>query len=512
MMSGQSDLFEQNRERSDTRIACVDLAAFPLQLLCRRHPDWRTLPVVAVAEDKPQAPILWVNEHARAMRILPGQRYAAALSLARDLRADVVSEGEIGDGINEVISCLRRFSPEIEAADEHPGVFWLNATGLQPLYHSLQQWADDAARALQELGFEVTIVVGFSRFGSYAIARHQQRTVLLCREPQIERTLLRQVPLKLLGITPRLRDSLHKLGIETLGAFLQLPSAGVRERFGVAAYQLHRLAQGVEWDPLRPQPLIEPLTQTIALAYPEGNVQRLLFLVKRALDQLLLQLAGRQLALTELLLTCQLEYRDTPYCETIKPAEATLDSRLLLQLVHLRLEHSPPQEGVTDLQLNCQSVSASTEQLQLFHQRPRRDLRAADQAVAAIRAEFGNDAVQIATMRDAHLPEATFGWLPFERTRQPQPTEEKLHLIRRIFSQPRCLPPQNHHVRDDGWLLSGVDRGPVEDVVGPFVLCGGWWDTAVHREYHFVKSRQGKWLWVYYDRLRRRWFLQGELS
>ena len=42
-------------------MACVDLPAFPLQLLGLRHPEWRGLPTVVVAEDKPQGVILWSN-------------------------------------------------------------------------------------------------------------------------------------------------------------------------------------------------------------------------------------------------------------------------------------------------------------------------------------------------------------------------------------------------------------------------------------------------------------------
>ena len=64
------------------RMACIDLPAFPLQLLLRRHPEWREHPAAVVDADKPQGVILWVNEHARSMRIRPGMRYAAGLSLA----------------------------------------------------------------------------------------------------------------------------------------------------------------------------------------------------------------------------------------------------------------------------------------------------------------------------------------------------------------------------------------------------------------------------------------------
>ncbi|MCC6653297.1 MAG: DNA polymerase Y family protein, partial [Candidatus Eisenbacteria bacterium] len=62
------------------RIACIDLPAFPLQLLMLRHPEWKDGPVAVVEHDRPQGRILWVNEAAREERILPGMRYAAGLS------------------------------------------------------------------------------------------------------------------------------------------------------------------------------------------------------------------------------------------------------------------------------------------------------------------------------------------------------------------------------------------------------------------------------------------------
>ena len=55
-----------------------------------------------VAEDKPQGLILWVNERARELGVLPGFRYAAAFSLTPALRAAEVSPTEIEKAITEV--------------------------------------------------------------------------------------------------------------------------------------------------------------------------------------------------------------------------------------------------------------------------------------------------------------------------------------------------------------------------------------------------------------------------
>ncbi len=93
------------------RLACVDLPAFPLQLLLRRHPEWASQPAAVVAEDKPQGLILWVNEKARQHGVLPGLRYAAALSLATELRAGAVASTEIQKGHQRANLSVHVFQP-----------------------------------------------------------------------------------------------------------------------------------------------------------------------------------------------------------------------------------------------------------------------------------------------------------------------------------------------------------------------------------------------------------------
>ena len=36
--------------------------------------------------------------------------------------------------------------------------------------------------------------------------------------------------------------------------------------------------------------------------------------------------------------------------------------------------------------------------------------------------------------------------------------------------------------------------------------------VTIHREYYFVRARRGDVLWIYYDRQRQRWFLQGQVE
>ena len=123
------------------RTACVNLPVFSVQLLLRRHPDWKNQPVAIVDIDKPQGTILQVNNHARSYRIMPGMRYAAGLALDGSLRAAVVSEKEIKETVAFLSNQLRCFSPRVEPATDEPGVFCFYLKGLKRLYGSLDIWA-----------------------------------------------------------------------------------------------------------------------------------------------------------------------------------------------------------------------------------------------------------------------------------------------------------------------------------------------------------------------------------
>ena len=553
------------------RMACVDVPALPLQLLMRRHPAWAAQPAAVVDRDRPQGVIEWVNEPARRTGVLPGMSYATGLSLAGGLRAAEVPPGDVAAGVDAIAELLRRFTPGIEPSRARLGVFWLDASGLQPLFASLVDWARGVWAHLGAAGFRGRVVVGFTRFGTYALARAgaeaagwgpDRRTVDEARWPDAgdavemdrrgadcgvtvfddaaaERRAARRVPLRRLDVDPALRDDLDKLGVRTVGAFLRLPAAGVRRRFGREAHRLHREAAGDLVVPFQPAPAVEPLARRLDLDAPETGVEGLLFRVKQALDPLLGVMASRRAALAGLELRLRL---DAPAAapraervERIRPAAPTLDVRQVLDLVRLRVEGLTLSAGVIEIALAVTPARATREQLRLFQEGTRRDLRAADRAVARVRAEFGDGAVVRAALADGHLPEAAFDWRPLDHVVRPVPAPDGvLSLVRRLFTAPRRVPSLRQRELD-GWMPSprqheldgrvSPRRRELDDRVsggaggsrtagmrGPYVVSGGWWRTPVHREYYFAGAGGRAWRWVYYDRRRRAWFEQGAVE
>jgi len=493
------------------RMACINLPDLPVQLLLRHNPDWRNQPTAVVDADKPQGTILQVNEHARRFKITAGMRYAAGLTLTGSLRAAVVPDKEIKKALDFISKRLICFSPRIEPAVDEPGVFWLDASGLERLYKSLTNWANGIQSDMSRNGFQVTVVVGFNRFGSYALAK-ARRGILVLKSPYEEQSAARSIPLDRLALEPEIRDLLAKLGIQTVGQFIQLPAEGIIKRFGQKTHELHRFASGAFDLPLQPEIPRFPATQRLVLDYPEIDMGRLMAIIERLLRSLLKILIDRAPALAEV----QIRFRFTQiaeHMERIRPAAPTRDVRQLLELIRLRLQSiNTLSEGVTEIALSGQYVEAMSEQQFLFETKPKRNLAAANRALARVRAELGDQAIVCARLLDGHLPEGRFTWETIDTLSHPRPVNgNKNCLIRRIHTKP--IPISCRSSPDTGRTSrSGLTKGCFERLIGPYILSGGWWRQPVHRDYYFCETRRGEILWVYYDQMRKRWFLQGRIE
>lgn len=566
--------------RPAPRIACVRVPDLPLQLFllageagasgpkrdagataaARRHP------VAVVDRDRPQGRILWADEIARRSGIVPGMAYAAALSLRGDLRAGEVAERDIEAARARILDRLLAFAPGVEPCPEDPGVFWLNARGLGRLHPSFERWAGEIrSELLRSERLESAVVVGFTRFGTYAVARSWRRgekpgrgarPVTVFRDAAEEDLAARAVPLDRLPLRPRARSGggsrdrparrsdaggldpgdrevLEKLGVETVGDFADLPPEGVERRFGKEARWLHALARGEIRPPLAPALPEPPLRERTFFESGETEASRLAEAAREMLGRILTRLAARGRALAALEVDLGLEDR-THLVERLRPAAPTLDAARLGELIALRLGALKLPDRVGGLEIRAEGRPAAPEQLELFSlpHSPPRDLDAADRALARIRAQFRDSAVVRARLEAAHLPEAQFVWEPLkgiprsparpraegggrgadEPGAPPGPAGgEPRRLVRRIYDPPLLLAPRPRH-EPDGWIVRSLERGSVVRLAGPYVVSSGWWREAAHREYHFAETAKGEVLWLYYDRLRRRWFLQGRVE
>lgn len=505
-------------------MACVDVPALPLQLLLRQRPDWARAPLAVVTDDDPNAPIEWVNRAARRKRIRVGQRYAAALSLCRELRAAPVPQATQDAAIEELTELLYGYTPRLEAEVERPGVFWLDPSGLDGLFGPLERWGTSLRSAVREQKFECTVVIGYARLPAWTIARHR-RGVFVVENAAEEAELTAEVPLASLEVPPgwrvgdartrtrvwaELRDAMLSLGVHTVGQLLALPRGDVGVRFGPDARTLHALFADALRPPMDPVLPDEPMVVEAEIDPPDSNHARLLFSVKGALHALMAELAGRALAMSALTLELTVEpganeTHGAVTTERLEPATPTRDALVVLELARLRLSTVQLEGRCERLRLVAEATALDGSQLTLFGGR-RRDPDAARRGIARLRAALGDGAVTRARLVPRWAPEAAFVYESAETVDAPRrPAERDAGLFQRaLYREPQAL-------RSDA---NGrpLTVPPVSAMTGPYRLQNAWWTSReVARDYFYAEREDGAVLWLFREP-RGRWFVQGRVE
>ncbi len=507
------------------RLACVDIPFFSLQVLFRREPDWKKGPAAVVDRDEPTGRILSINEAARRRGVRPGLSYGQALSLAGELRAAAVAQGTLDAARREVMELLSGFTPEVEPvrvdhqeADDI-GTFWLNASGLDMLYPQLSIWMQEARTALERRGFLSVIAVGFTRFGSYIVARSRRKPIVLS-SAQAEEQLARRAPLRGLPLSPRSLELLQRLGVQTVGDFLDLPAEGVARRFGREARATFQWAHR-ERIPMQPITLDRNASLIRRLDDPVGNLLLLTAYVDELLDELFQIVTRKQ----RLVASIRLELygdKELRSREQIRPAAPTDKAGVLKSLCRLRLSARQYDGGIDRIVMSAEEILPIHRNGELFDSVRRQATEAGRRAFALIRARFGNDSIRRPILLDEHLPEKRYAWEEVaeplfpsvvkraEATADGEPPARSQKPFSEAGPKNAALARTSRVVR----RLYECDAPPELDgktarlIAGPFVYTGKWWQPEERREYFFARSRRGL-LWIYREAGREVFRVQG---
>jgi len=515
------------------RLACVNAGDLPLQLLYKKHPEWRDLPAAVVSKDSPYGRILTANTRAGEYGIQAGLRYAGALSLNHELRADTIAEQTVAEGTDFLAGELGRYSPQVEIDRAEPGIYWLAAGGLSSLYPDLRTWCKVLRRCLAKSGFTATVAVGYTRFGCYAAAKSITDQVLF-PHPRSERAYALRAGIRVLKLPVKVVQRLEMLGVHSVGSFLELQPGAVGKRFGPEVKRLHRFAAGqLDIAPQPTQMQADP-QWVIKLPYAEPAGERLLDTIRRSLEQVTGPLRKSHRLIRELRICFLLDgtTQDSFLVEPIMPSSPSLDTDLLVNLIALRMENLRLPSAAAAIRMSAKTVAQRNMQNELFTVASRRSRQEVDKVFARLRGLWGNSCVQRALLEDEHIPERSYSWedlrrMPWESERdfrasvsagstaaestaagdlmvveqaqRLQPEGQGVQLrpvvgqaVRRIFSDP-CPPPRQDFTRY--W--------------GPYPISGRWWWGEQSRQYCYGETRSGEILWMRSNRSEGQWLQIG---
>jgi protein ImuB len=169
-------------------------------------------------------------------------------------------------------------------------------------------------------------------------------------------------------------------------------------------------------------------------------------------------------------------------------------------LTQTRLERYPLAGGVETLVLRCDELAQATPGGgDLFAEagaEPLASLR------DRLRNRLGQQAIRHLACRSEHLPE-----LAAATSAEPAATcETACGTLRPFWLMPEPVPLR---AGDDGSLHG---HGRLVLLHGPERIEDNWWEAPVSRDYFVAEGRDGGRYWVFRDRRRDRWYLQGIFS
>lgn len=458
------------------RIGCLYVPDLPLQALLRSEPDLGRLPVALMEGEGTRARVQAATLVARAQGVLPGQALQEAQALCPELILRWEDEARWEEAREAVLDAAAQVAPKVE--ELRPGLALIGAEGLRRLHGSEEGIAKALAAAAERLGFTARVAVASGKRVA-AVAAVQGEGVEIVAPGQ-ERAFLAPLSLRHLGASPALVETLHRWGIETAGAFAALPVEGVATRLGAEGARLHRLANGIDDEPLQPRPPPQRFEESSNWDHEVVVLEGLIFLLRPLLERLVDRLDCHAFSCGGLELHLALEPAGTLRVP-VEVAAPTRDLPTLISLCRSALERHPTHAPVRGLRVVAQPASARREQLQLFG-RPTVAPEKLATAVAKVAALLGDDRVGSARPEDSHRHEA-FAWERFDPPQAPN-GEEKVTLAEPVGGLRLFRPPLAAEVRMERDRLQAIQAGGVVGWVvsyaGPWRLDVGWYgaDTA----------------------------------
>lgn len=271
------------------QIICVLLPRFELTVAAGDRSELLQVPAALAPEPGGLQQVGEVSLAAEAFGVHSGMRLGEALARCPRLTLIPPDPAGVADFWERLLVRLESIGAAIEP--DRPGLVCFDSRGLQRMYGGRVEGVLTATR--RALGMPARFGVAPSRFAAVAAASNAR-----VRRPQIvtggreeARRYLAPLPVSLLRARPSLAElptALERLGIATLGAFAELPSAAVADRFGSAGLVAHELANGGD-SGLSPRPASEFLRESLDLPEASSGTQ-----LERALGMLIDRLLARR--------------------------------------------------------------------------------------------------------------------------------------------------------------------------------------------------------------------------
>jgi protein ImuB len=359
--------------------ACIFVPRFIVQASLRCEPEekrqaWGHRPVAVLDGPESLPRVFACNERAQLAGVEPGITKAQAAQCPDIvLRKRMPKQEQAAQ--DALMDCAAEFSPKVESTAQ--GFVTLDIEGTERIFGPPQKLIRSLAHHAARVGLEVNIAAASNRDTALLAAKGFTGTTVI--QKGNESGCLAQLPIEVLPLSEAQAEILDAWGIRKCRDLVLLPPVPLIERLGQAGLVLQQLARGEGVGVLVPTATPFRFEESLELEDPIENLESLVFILNRLLEQIAARLMSRSLATDELTLRLQLDVhqdRDTRkeldrevsdcWVRTLSLPVSMQNTKVLLKLLQLDLEQHRPDAAVKGVTIEARPARRRYTQGALF--------------------------------------------------------------------------------------------------------------------------------------------------
>jgi len=464
------------------------------------HPT-PSLPVAIVSSETKKSLVLQTNAQARAAGVEPGMtapqaqaRCAALVFRQRSATAEIEAQSLL-------LTCALNVAPSVE--DTAPGVCTIDVSGV--VSEERSRVLAHVICELRDLGLSATAGIAATPL----LARYAAQHTTSVRTVENANAFLHALPLSVAEPTAEITGILRSWGITTIGQFTTLSQPEVIRRLGAEGFALWQRARGGQTRPLHLYVPPRPFFATLDLEYEIETTEGVLFILRRFVDRLALELRTAGFVAAEMALVLKLA-DETTHERSFRLPEPTAEEDILFRTLYTYLESVRTAACVVGASLQMSPVRPLVRQPGLF-ETGLRDPHGFSETLSRVTAIVGNDRLGTPTLEDTHRPDAVKLSMPLSLVPaldQP-PVWPSLGLPLRRFRPPLRAQVELTENGQPVFISNSELHSPITAARGPWQSSGEWWkpETWSREEWDIEVALGGLYRVA---KIGEAWYLEGE--
>lgn len=486
--------------------------SFPYLLtdyVVRRQPEFRDRPFVMASRHRGRVVIDAVSPAAAKKSIATGMVLADCKAIFPELEMVETEPGRSEKLLQALAEWCIRFTP-IAGVDLPDGIM-LDISGCAHLWGGEAAYLGHIQAKLSGYGFTTKLAIADTISAAWAMARFGNASIIGCGK---QREAIRTLPPVALRLEDTILARLKKLGMRTIGSFMDIPHSALRRRFGAELPKRLTQALGTELEWITPVQPVEPYQERLTSMESIASAAGISVALQRLLETLCGRLETEGLGLRNALLKC---YRIDGVVEQIEIGTGHPSRNLahLFKLFEHKIATLQPELGFEVFVLKASKVEPVTdEQAAIWYAASQNDRKVAE-LLDRVAAKIGSGTVSRYLPAEHYWPErAVKKAVPLW---EKQVTDWRTDLPRPVHLLPFPEIIAVTAVLPDYPPMLFRHKGTRHTVVkadGPERIEQEWWlSDGLYRDYYIIEDENGARYWVFrsgpYDGDQPQWFLHG---